>query len=69
MERWLCRGEILGLRQGDGVKENFQAGMGKRGRTLREEWFAKVGEYKARYPELADQLEAEGYEKYVKAPV
>jgi transketolase len=31
--------------------------MGRRGRQLREAWFAKYNEYKTRFPELADQLE------------
>jgi transketolase len=40
----------------DGVRERFQAGVGQRGRELREAWFAKIAEYKAQFPELADQL-------------
>jgi transketolase len=39
-----------------GVMEHFQAVMGARGRELRAAWFALVEEYKAKYPELADQL-------------
>jgi transketolase len=40
----------------DGVYEHFQSGVGKRGHELREAWFARVGQYRARYPELAEQL-------------
>ena len=38
------------------VREHFQAGMGKRGRTLREAWMGKFDKYKAQYPELAEHL-------------
>ena len=41
----------------DGVYEHFQDGIGKRGKELRDAWFAKFEEYKAKYPELADQLD------------
>ncbi|HZY90467.1 MAG TPA: transketolase [Gemmataceae bacterium] len=41
----------------DGVREHFRDGMGKRGHALREAWFARIKDYKAQYPELADQLE------------
>lgn len=40
----------------EGVHEHFQDGIGKRGRSLREAWMARFGEYKIRYPELADHL-------------
>ena len=40
----------------DGVYEHFQNGIGKRGNGLRETWFARVREYRARYPELAEQF-------------
>src|SRR5437868_5026134 len=40
----------------DGVREHFQQGIGKRGRELREAWFAKFEQYKKKYPDLADQL-------------
>jgi transketolase len=40
----------------DGVLENFRDGIGKRGHELREKWMALFGEYKKKYPELADQL-------------
>ena len=47
--------------------------IGKRGKELRAAWMAKFEEYKAKYPELADQLYAdaaarslpEGWEKYI----
>ena len=40
----------------DGVYSHFQAGIGKRGRELRDAWFAKLEGYKAKYPELAEEL-------------
>src|SRR3954463_4214984 len=40
----------------DGVYEHFRDGMGKRGKALRDAWFARVKEYRAKYPELADQF-------------
>jgi len=40
----------------DGVYDHFRKGVGKRGKELRDAWFARIGEYKAKYPELADQL-------------
>jgi transketolase len=40
----------------DGVYDHFRNGIGKRGKELRDRWFARVGEYKAKYPELAEQL-------------
>jgi transketolase len=39
----------------DGVAEHFQAGIGARGRTLRDDWMAKFELYRKQYPELADQ--------------
>ena len=41
----------------DGVREHFQAMMGKRGRQGREAWMAKFAGYGRQYPELADQLD------------
>jgi transketolase len=41
----------------DGVYQHFQQGIGKRGKQLRDAWFDKVKAYRAKYPELADQLE------------
>jgi transketolase len=40
----------------EGVREHFANGIGRRGKTLRDEWMAKFEEYKARYPELGDHL-------------
>ena len=40
----------------DGVYDHFRKGMGARGKQLREAWFARIDEYKAKYPELADEL-------------
>ncbi len=41
----------------DGVREHFRAGIGERGRRLREAWLARLKTYRALYPDLADQLE------------
>ncbi len=40
-----------------GVREHFAGGMGARGATLRKEWDAMFAQYKARYPDLADNLQ------------
>jgi transketolase len=40
----------------DGVYDHFRQGIGKRGKELREAWFTRVKEYRARYPDLADQF-------------
>jgi transketolase len=40
----------------DGVYDHFRNGVGKRGKELRDAWFARVREYRARYPELAERL-------------
>jgi transketolase len=40
----------------DGVYEHFQAGIGTRGRELRQEWMDRFEKYKQAYPELADHL-------------
>jgi transketolase len=40
----------------DGVYEHFQQGIGARGKALREAWFETLKSYKAKYPELADEL-------------
>src|SRR5882724_618016 len=40
----------------DGVREHFQAGIGQRGKTLRDAWFTKFEGYKKQYPQLADSL-------------
>jgi transketolase len=41
----------------DGVYDHFRDGIGKRGKGLREAWFARIGAYRAKYPALADQLD------------
>ena len=40
----------------DGVREHFREGMGKSGRSLHDAWFKRLEAYRARYPELADEL-------------
>ncbi len=40
----------------DGVRENFQQGIGRRGHEAREGWMAKFEEYKKQHPALADQM-------------
>jgi transketolase len=40
----------------EGVREHFHAGLGRRGRALREAWMAKFADYARQYKELADQL-------------
>jgi transketolase len=41
----------------DGVYEHFQQGIGKRGKQLHEASVTLFGQYKAKHPDLADQLE------------
>ncbi len=41
----------------EGVREHFREGIGKRGKTLRDAWFAKIKQYQQKYPEQADYLE------------
>jgi transketolase len=40
----------------DGVYDNFKQGIGARGKSARDEWFAKLEEYKKDNADLADQL-------------
>jgi len=40
----------------DGVYEHFQAGIGKRGNDASQAWKTMFNEYKAQYPDLADQV-------------
>jgi transketolase len=40
----------------DGVYEHFRAGIGARGKELRDAWFSKVKDYRSKHPQLADQL-------------
>jgi transketolase len=41
----------------DGVYDTFAKGIGKRGKDLRDAWMARFKAYKAKYPELATQME------------
>ena len=41
----------------DGVREHFQDGMGRRGRSLHEDWSTLFKSYRKKYPDLADQIE------------
>jgi transketolase len=40
----------------DGVYEHFQQGIGTRGKRSRDQWMARLGEYRAKYPDLADEI-------------
>ncbi len=40
----------------DGVRENFQEGVGKRGKQLNREWKNLFANYGKKFPEFADQL-------------
>jgi transketolase len=40
----------------DEVRQHFAAGIGARGKALRDAWFDNFEAYKAEYPELADHL-------------
>jgi transketolase len=40
----------------DDVYAHFKRGIGRRGKALRESWFAELQDYRAKYPDLADQL-------------
>jgi transketolase len=40
----------------DGVYDHFRDGIGKRGKGLRDAWFAKVKGYREKYPGLAEEL-------------
>jgi transketolase len=41
----------------DGVADHFAAGVGARGRVLRDKWMERFAAYKEKHPELAAQLE------------
>jgi transketolase len=41
----------------DGVCGHFRAGIGRRGRRLREDWSAMRNRYRRAHPELADEIE------------
>ena len=40
----------------DGVYDHFKRGIGARGKSLRDAWFATLDRYKAEHPDLADEL-------------
>ncbi|MCC6394518.1 MAG: transketolase [Bryobacterales bacterium] len=40
----------------DGVYQHFRDGIGKRGKQLRDAWFARIEDYRKQYPNLADEL-------------
>jgi transketolase len=40
----------------DGVYEHFQKGIGIKGKADRDHWTARYGEYRASFPELADEI-------------
>jgi transketolase len=40
----------------DGVYDHFKSGIGKRGKELRDAWFVRVRDYRAKYPDLAEQF-------------
>jgi transketolase len=40
----------------DGVYDHFRAGIGRRGKQLRDAWFTRIEQFKAKHPDLADQL-------------
>ncbi len=40
----------------DGIYDHFRDRFGKRGKELRDAWFCRLQQYRAAYPELADQL-------------
>ena len=40
----------------DGVYDHFRQGIGKRGKDLRDAWFARIADYGRQYPELAEEL-------------
>ncbi len=41
----------------DGVREHFRSGFGQRGSELRAAWEVLMEEYRAKHPDLADQLD------------
>jgi transketolase len=41
----------------DGVRQHFQDGLGKRGRSLHGRWLTQLKQYQSRYPDLADQMQ------------
>ena len=41
----------------DGVREHFRDGIGRRGRSLQEDWSALFKSYRKKYPDLAERIE------------
>jgi transketolase len=41
----------------DGVREHFDAGVGRRGRKLQADWAALLKDYRVKYPDLAAELD------------
>jgi transketolase len=41
----------------DGVREHFQDGIGRRGRSLQGDWSALFKSYRKKYPDLAERIE------------
>lgn len=41
----------------DGVRQHFQDGIGRRGRSLQEDWSALFKSYRKKYPDLAERIE------------
>jgi transketolase len=41
----------------EGVREHFQDGIGRRGRSLQEDWSTLFKSYRKKYPDLADRIE------------
>jgi len=41
----------------DGVREHFHNGVGRRGRDVRQAWMSLFEAYRAKYPQLADEIE------------
>src|ERR1700757_1641558 len=40
----------------EGVYDHFRHGIGKRGKQLRDDWFAQIDDYRKQYPDLAEEL-------------
>jgi transketolase len=41
----------------EGVREHFRNGIGRRGRQLRKAWIERLASYRAKYPQLADEID------------
>jgi len=40
----------------EGVYDHFRQGIGKRGKRLRDDWFAQIDDHRRHYPDLAEEL-------------